>query len=101
MLLHTVNKSPFEKNSLESCLRFAQADSSILLYEDAVYVALQGTNYEKLVSSALQTHKIYVLTPDLYARGMHDKPLIDGIQSVDYAGFVDLTIAHHAVQAWV
>ncbi|EIJ42262.1 sulfur relay protein TusB/DsrH [Beggiatoa alba B18LD] len=101
MLLHTVNKSPFEKTSLESCLRFAQTDSSILLYEDAVYAALQGTQCESLITQALKTHPIYVLTPDLHARGLNDKPLITGIQAVDYVGFVDLVVAHHAVQAWV
>ena len=40
-MLHTVNKSPFEKNSLETCLRLAEDNSSILLIEDGVYGALQ------------------------------------------------------------
>ena len=33
-MLHTVNKSPFEKNSLETCLRLANDKSSIILIED-------------------------------------------------------------------
>ena len=33
-MLHTVNKSPFEKTTLDSCLRFAQEGSAILLIED-------------------------------------------------------------------
>ena len=35
-MLHTVNKSPFEKNSLETCLRLSEDNSSILLIEDGV-----------------------------------------------------------------
>ena len=29
--LHTVNKSPFERNTLESCLRLAKKGSAVLL----------------------------------------------------------------------
>ena len=36
-ILHTVNKSPFERNSLEACLRLAQPGSAVLLMEDGVY----------------------------------------------------------------
>ena len=36
-MLHTVNKSPFDKSSLDTCLKFAKAGSSILLIEDGVY----------------------------------------------------------------
>ena len=48
-MLHTVNKSPFEKNSLETCLRLADSNSSILLIEDGVYGALKNTLYEKSI----------------------------------------------------
>ena len=42
-MLHTINKSPFEKNSFDSCLRLAGVGSAILLIEDAVYAAVEGT----------------------------------------------------------
>ena len=32
--LHTVNKSPFEKSSLESCLSHVAEGSAVLLIED-------------------------------------------------------------------
>jgi tRNA 2-thiouridine synthesizing protein B len=51
-MLHTVNKSPFEKNSLETCLRLADSNSSILLIEDGVYGALKNTLYEKSIIEA-------------------------------------------------
>ena len=99
--LHTVNKSPFEKSSLETCLRFSQAGSSVLLLEDAVYGALKGTAVEGLVSSALGDKKVYALGPDLKARGLDEGRVIDGVELVDYAGFVDLVEANDKVQAWV
>lgn len=99
--LHTVNKSPFEKNSLDTCLKLSKAGSSILLLEDGVYGALAGTAVEGLVSSALADKKVYVLGPDLKARGMDGNPLISGVEVVDYAGFVDLAESNDKVQAWV
>jgi len=100
-VLHTVNKSPFERNSLESCLKFAQAGSAVLLIEDGVYAALTGTSAEDRVKEALGSVKMYVLGPDLSARGFSDQRVISGISVVDYAGFVDLTAEHGKVQAWL
>jgi len=100
-ILHTINKSPFERNSLESCLKFASAGSAILLIEDGVYAALAGSNAESLVKSGLAMASVYVLGPDLKARGFREDRLIEGIQVVDYAGFVDLATEHDKVQAWL
>jgi tRNA 2-thiouridine synthesizing protein B len=100
-VLHTVNKSPFERNSLDSCLKFAQAGAAVLLIEDGVYAALTGTSVEDQVKEALGNVKIYVLGPDLKARGFSDQRVISGISVVDYAGFVDLAAEHAKVQAWL
>ena len=59
-MLHTVNKSPLEKNSLETCLRLADSNSSILLIEDGVYGALKNTLYEKSIIEAQKNNKFYV-----------------------------------------
>jgi len=99
--LHTVNKSPFERNSLDTCLRFSLAGSSILLIEDGVYASLKGTSVADELVAAMADRKVYALEPDLKARGLDASRLIDGVQLVDYAGFVDLVEAHAKVQAWL
>ncbi len=99
--LHTVNKSPFEKNSLDSCLSYAMAGAAVLLLEDGVYGALKGTSSEAQVKSALDNVKVYVLGPDLNARGFAEERVIDGVNVVDYAGFVDLAAENDKVQAWL
>lgn len=101
MLLHTVNKSPFERNALESCLHHAKPGSSVLMFEDGVYGAVKGAKTEAMVTEAVKNCKVYVLGPDLAARGMSTDKVIDGINIVDYAGFVDLTVENDAVQAWL
>ena len=100
-LLHTVNKSPFEKNSLETCLRIAAAGSSVLLIEDGVYAALKGTAVEDKVRAAAKNFAFYVLGPDLRARGFDEGQLIEGVKVVDYGGFVDLVVEHDKVQSWL
>jgi tRNA 2-thiouridine synthesizing protein B len=42
-VLHIINKSPFDRNSLDSCLRLAKADSPILLIEDGIYAVQKNT----------------------------------------------------------
>lgn len=100
-MLHTVNKSPFEKTALESCIRLATAGSAVLLIEDGVYAALQGTKVSSAVTEKMKDLSFYVLGPDVAARGLSDKPLIEGIKTVDYAGFVDLVEEHETSTAWL
>ena len=99
-MLHTVNKSPFDHNTLETCLRFAKQGSAVLLIEDGVYAAVRETAVAKQVQDALKSVSIYALKSDLEARGMQNR-VMDGIQLVDYGGFVDLVVAHNTVQSWV
>lgn len=99
-MLHIVNKSPFEKSSLDSCLRLARAGSALLLIEDAVYAAQKGSAIESKIQAALKTLKVYALAPDLDARGMKGAA-IDGIELIDYGGFVDLVAGHRNVQSWL
>ncbi|GAB4361308.1 MAG: sulfurtransferase complex subunit TusB [Gammaproteobacteria bacterium] len=100
MMLHVVNKSPFERNTLDSCLRTAKKGSSVLLIEDGVFGALEGTKVSGRVREAMAEVKIYALQADLEARGVSGK-LMEGIETVDYGGFVDLAESHSAVQSWL
>jgi tRNA 2-thiouridine synthesizing protein B len=99
-MLHIVNKSPLERNALESCLRIAAPGGTVLLIEDAVYGATRGTAVEAKVSAALAQFRIYALLPDLEARAVADR-VIDGVATIDYAGFVDLVAQSKACQSWL
>jgi len=99
--LHTVNKSPFDRPSLQSCLRLSAKGNAILLYEDGIFGAIKGSEVSSLVETALSDKAIYVLGPDLKARGIDEGKLIAGIKIVDYKGFVDLTVENDKINAWV
>ncbi len=100
-MLHTINKSPFEKNSLTTCLRLAQAGSDILLIQDAVYAALPDTDFSADLIEAARQHNIYALEPDLMARGLSQGSLIEGVEAVGYDRFVELAVANESVQSWL
>ena len=97
-MLHIVNKSHLQTSSLASCLRLAKAGQALLLIEDAIYAATPaGAAATGLAGAQL---KLYVLQPDVEARGMTGK-LIDGLSAVDYRGFVDLVAEHPNNQSWL
>jgi tRNA 2-thiouridine synthesizing protein B len=100
-MLHTVNKSPFATSTLQSCLAHASKGDAVLLIEDGVLGALKGT----IVSGDIWSKRVdllfYVLGPDAAARGLTKDRMIDGINIIDYAGFVDLAEKHKSSQAWL
>lgn len=100
-MLHTVNKSPFERNSLDSCLRLATKGSAILLIEDGVIAAVKGTAQSPKIQGAVGSYDVFVLGPDLKARGLSADQVIDGVKVVDYSGFVDLVAERGTVNAWL
>lgn len=99
-MLHIVNKSSFQTSTLDTCLRMAQPGHALLLIEDGIYAATTGSAAEAKVRAACATLKVYALQPDMDARGVTSR-LIDGVTLVDYAGFVDLTLAHHTSNSWL
>ena len=100
-MLHIVNKSPFDRNALDSCLRLAASGSAILLIEDGVYAAVAKAAQADKITGRMDDCSFYALGPDIAARGLSDISLIDGIQIVDYEGFVDLVAEHGATQSWL
>ncbi len=99
--LHTVNKSPFERSSLHSCLGHIAAGDAVLMIEDGVLGARKGSVAASMVQAALKNSKVYALAPDLAARGIKPQDVIDGIELVEYSGFVDLVTQHGRTVAWL
>jgi len=99
--LNIVNKSPFEKRSLEQCLKRIGDGDSVLLIEDASISAVSNTAYAEQLLSASKHSKLYVLEPDLQARGLSNASLLDSMTAVDYDGFVDLVVTHDRVHSWL
>ncbi|WLH77304.1 sulfurtransferase complex subunit TusB [Pseudomonas sp. FP2335] len=89
--LHVVSHSPFSDSRLDSCLRICGAEDAILLCGDGAY---------GLHAPALHTKgvRVFVLAEDMQARNL---PLPDWADSVDYPGFVQLSIVYDKVNSWL
>lgn len=85
--------------SLKTCLRLATAQDAILLIEDGVYTVMENTITTSLLKEAPAELTIYALTEDINMRGIA-KPFNSTIKLIDYAGFVELTLAHHPIHTW-
>jgi tRNA 2-thiouridine synthesizing protein B len=96
-MLHTVNKSPFETSTMETCIRFLQPGDPVLFIEDGVYAVQEGNRFSPLIATVLKNNPVYALGPDLYARGISN--VAKGVNTVDYDGFVDL-VEEHQVNSW-
>jgi len=96
-MLHLVNKSPYDACNLNTAASIMKGDDSLLLIEDGVYAAIKSGKAASLLSG----RKVSVLGADLAARGISEDKLIDGIEVIDYAGFVDLVEANDKVQSWL
>ncbi len=99
--LNVVNKSPFEKRSLEQCLSRIGKNDSVLLIEDAAVAAVTGTAVASQLNEMPADNQFYVLQPDLAARGLGEAGLLERFSTVDYAGFVELVTTHDRVHSWL
>ena len=96
-MLHIVNKSPYDRNSMDTAVSYMVDGDTLLLIEDAVYGVIKGG----AAASKLEGCTVMVLAADIAARGIAEDKLIDGVSLVDYAGFVDLVEANEKVQSWL
>ncbi len=96
-MLHTINKSPYSHQHIADCLRICDADDIILLIEDGVYAALTNSEWIKLLSEKVAS--IYVLQPDVDARGLTQR-IAREVHGIDYEGFVQLCISQPKMLAW-
>ena len=99
-MLHIVNKSHGERGALASCLRLARDGQSLLLIEDGIYAATAAAAEPSGIAAAAGRLKIYVLLPDVQARGMAGA-LAPGVPGGDCAGFVELVASHSTNQSWL
>lgn len=99
--LHTVNKSPFERSAFSSALNHLKPGDAVLMIEDGVVGARKGSAFAGHLENAAKNCSIYILGPDLAARGMGINDMIQGAKLVDYGGFVELVTSHDRTQAWL
>ncbi|MEB0042089.1 MULTISPECIES: sulfurtransferase complex subunit TusB [unclassified Pseudomonas] len=96
--LHVLSHSPFTDSRLTSCLRLLGTEDAILLCGDAAYGLRQDCAPFKALEAHSASLKLFVLEEDLIARNLA-LPL--WAESVDYPGFVALSMRFDKVNTWL
>lgn len=95
-MLHTLINSP-SRCDFPLLLRMLKTDDDILLLQDGVIAALEGT--ESLSSLLATSAAISVLQEDIAARGL-EKHLSASVKSIKYNDFVTLSVKHTQQMVW-
>ena len=95
-MLHLVFQSPIEAAVLE---RIDSGDVVVFL-ENAVLRVLQNSVISDAVTQQLGKNRLCVLSDDIAIRGISPNELIEGLEVIDYAGLVELTVNNPIVQSW-
>ena len=94
-MLYTINNASIGSNNLDSLSQICPKNSPILFYEDGVFACRAKTALEVKVKGLLSDHPVYALIEDVKARGV--EPLVEGVKTIDYGGFVELVEGHDVV----
>lgn len=96
--LHVLSHSPFADTRLTNCLKVLGPGDGVLLTGDAVYALAPGTVLQPQLAEQASGGALFALAEDLAARNL---PAPVGVEAVDYAGFVELTIRFDRVNTWL
>lgn len=96
--LHVLSHSPFTDSRLGSCLRLLGKDDALLLCGDATYALTASSGPRQILEGKSATLTVFVLDEDARTRNL---PLPDWVTSVDYSGFVALSVRYHKVNTWL
>jgi tRNA 2-thiouridine synthesizing protein B len=95
-MLHLISTSPVENAVLA---RICAGDDVVFL-ENALLRLLKTGDLNNTLFELLKTHQLYVLADDLAVRGIATAELIQGINVIDYAQLVALTVKNPVIQSW-
>jgi len=95
-VLHLIFQSPIETALLE---RIDSGDVVVFL-ENAALRVLQNSSISDTLTRRLGSNRLCVLSDDIAIRGIVSDELVKGIEVIDYAGLVELTVNNPIIQTW-
>ncbi|EGW21290.1 sulfurtransferase complex subunit TusB [Methylobacter tundripaludum] len=95
-MLHLIFQSPIETALLE---RIDSGDVVVFL-ENAALRVLQNSSISDTLTRQLGSNRLCVLSDDIAIRGIASDELVKGIEVIDYAGLVELTVNNPIIQTW-
>jgi len=95
-VLHLIFQSPIDIAILE---RIDSGDVVVFL-ENAVLRVILNSDLSDRLTQQLGRNRLYVLSDDIAVRGIAPNELVKGIEVIDYAELVELTVNNPVIQSW-
>lgn len=77
------------------------AGSAVLLQQSSIWALLpRHQNHLCLQALLNKSCRVYVLEDDLKLNGLAELSPDTGVQTIDYAGWVALTVEHEVIHTW-
>lgn len=95
-MLHILHRSAW-LTDFSSLLRLIAEDDELLLLQDGVTAAIEGSRFLESLKNA--SINVYVLEEDIKARGLGGQ-ISDSVVRVGYTDFVRLTVKHLSQMTW-
>ncbi|MFC3606769.1 sulfurtransferase complex subunit TusB [Stutzerimonas tarimensis] len=97
--LHILSHSPFGDDRFASCLRLLKAGDGLLLTGDACNALRGGSSACEALERLGSEIGVFGLQEDVQARALNAFPA--RVESVDYAGFVELCCRYDRTNSWL
>ena len=95
-MLHLIFQSPIDMAILE---RIDSGDD-VMFLENSVLRILQKGSLCDILTQMLKNNRLCVLGDDIMVRGIIADELVQGIEVIDYAELVRLTVKNPVIQSW-
>jgi tRNA 2-thiouridine synthesizing protein B len=95
-VLHLIFQSPIES----AILARIDAGDVVVFLENAVLRILQNSVISNTLAQQLSCNRLCVLSDDIAVRGIAPDELVNGIEVIDYAELVELTVNNPVIQSW-
>jgi tRNA 2-thiouridine synthesizing protein B len=95
-MLHLIFQSPIDMAILE---RIDSGDD-VMFLENSVLRILQKGSLCDILTQMLKNNRLCVLGDDVMVRGIPADQLVQGIEVIDYAELVRLTVKNPLIQTW-
>lgn len=95
-MLHLVFHSPIEAAIWERI----DSNDIVVFLENAVLRILQNSSVSNTLIKKISSTRFCVLSDDIAVRGIAPNELVEGIEIIDYAGLVELTVNNPTIHSW-
>ena len=95
-MLHLIFQSPIDMAILE---RIDSGDD-VMFLENSVLRILQKGSLCDILTQMLKHNRLCVLGDDITVRGIPADELVHGIEVIDYADLLRLTVKNPVIQSW-